>query len=317
MQTVYVMRDGQVARFPNLAAAKGEVPEAAVYWVDLVEPTDPERAALVEIGLAPEALADALDWEDRPAARELPEAQVVTFRVFRCEGGDFDIHPLHVLVKAPVVATIRSGPDPGVETLQGEIARHPAMLSSVGHLTYLVLDAVVDSHFPALDNVEDMLEHLDETILERASTESLPAINQIKRMLLTIRRSVSPERDAVNSLILSRPDFLEQADVDDLRDLYYRLLQVVELAETYRDLLGDSLAAYLANVSNRLSGIMKILTMISTVFLPLTLIVGFFGTNFTHMLPPYEAKWGMPAMLTLMVTVALGMLWWFRRKTWL
>ena len=318
MQLVHVAREGQTVSFPDYATARGQVPDAPVYWIDLLNPTPEEYASLAAAGLQAEVLADALEWENRPALRELPEAAVITFRVFHChqEGEEFAVHPVHVLIAPPVVATIRTCADSWIEGLKAEVTRHPRMLSSVGHLVFLVLDAVVDGHFPALDNLEEMLEVLDGHILEESSTAALPEINKIKRMLLVIRRSVSPERDAINSLLLGRPEYLASGDVDDLRDLLYRMLLVIELAETYRDLLGDSLDAYLANVSNRLNEVMKILTMISTVFLPLTLITGFFGMNFARTWPPYGAGWGAAMVFGGMLGVVGFMLYYFKRKGW-
>jgi len=319
MQKVFVPRDGQLATFPDYHSAHAQLPQAPVCWVDLVDPAPKELAGLAELGLTDQVLADALDWENRPAVRELPEVTAVTFRIFQCQPGEvgLDVRPLQVLIVPPVVVTVRPCPDRWIAQLQDEVARHPRLLSSVGHLVYLVLDAVVDGHFPALDDLEDRLDALDEEILERASTSALPRINEIKRMLLAIRRAIIPERDATNFLLLDRPDYLSERDLDDLRDLQYRTLQVIELADTYRDLLGNSLDAYMANVSNRLNEVMKVLTMVATVMLPLTLVVGFYGTNFARTWPPYEAPWGAAAIFLGMAATAGLMLWWFRRKGWM
>jgi len=318
MQTTYVPANGQVVTYPDLATARREVPDAPVYWLDLLDPTPEEKESLSALGITPEVLADAMQYEDRPGVKELPETTAVTFRMFRFnEAHELEAPPMHLLINPPVVVSIRPCREQWIEQVQGEIMRHPGLLTGVGRAAYLVLDAVIDGHFPILDRLEDRLEEVDEEILEHASTRALPRINHIKRILITMRRAIVPERDAINYLLLTRPEYLTPEDLDDFRDLHYRTLQALELADTYRDLLGNSLDAYMANVSNRLNEVMKILTIIATVFLPLSFVGSFYGMNFAHTWPPFSRWWSTVIVTGGMAAVAGWMLWYFKRKGWM
>jgi magnesium transporter len=190
------------------------------------------------------------------------------------------------------------------------------------YLTYAIVDDVVDNYFPVLEKYGEELDQLEEEVLERPQRSSMTRIHRIKRELMGMRRAVWPKREAVNALLRDPlPEITDDTRVF-LRDCYDHLVQIMDLVETYRDLASSLTELYLSSVSNRMNEIMKVLTLFSAFFIPLSFIAGLWGMNFDHSrsplnMPELEWYWGYPFALTVMATVVLGLAVYFWRKGWL
>lgn len=184
----------------------------------------------------------------------------------------------------------------------------------VGALLYEILDHIVDDYFPVIDALAEEVESVETRIFERFDKSALEDIFGLKKEFLTLRRLIAPERDVVNVLLRRDPPVLPPGSVVFFQDVYDHLIRVLDSIDTYRDLLSSALDAYLSVQNNNLNDIMRRLTVISTIFLPLTFITGFFGMNFESL--PFGNFWVEAVVMGLMLLVPLGMLLYFRWQGW-
>jgi magnesium transporter len=183
------------------------------------------------------------------------------------------------------------------------------------YLAYTLWNAIIEGYFPVLEMYGEQLESLEEEVVLDASNLTLSRIHQLKRELLALRRAIWPQRDAINSLIRDE-SLLISADVRlYLRDCYDRIVQIIDIVETYRELASSLTDVYLSSVSNRMNEIMKVLTIISTIFIPLTFIVGVYGMNFENM-PELKVSWAYFAVWGVMIAIGLSLGYYFWRKGW-
>ena len=190
------------------------------------------------------------------------------------------------------------------------------------YLAYALIDAFIDNYFPVLEKYGERLESIEEDVLSRPEPVLVSRMHEVKRDLLTLRRAIWPLRETVSSLAREPSPFISDETRVYFRDCYDHTIQIIDLLENYRDVASGLMEVYLSSVSNRLNEIMKILTMFTAFFIPLSLIAGIYGMNFNTARSPFnmpELNWylGYPFVLGLMATVALGMVTFFRRKGWL
>ena len=200
------------------------------------------------------------------------------------------------------------------DRLRGGIGR--LRHSGADHLLHALVDAIVDQYFAVLELLGEKIEVLQDLVVSDPNPETLRQIHALKRQLLFLRRAVWPLREAMNNLSRSECPFLQESTKVFFRDVYDHVVQIVDTIETLREMVSASLDIYLSTISYRLNAVMKILTIITTIFMPLTFIVGIYGMNFEHM-PELRWEWGYPAVLALMAAVGVGMLVVFRKKRWL
>jgi magnesium transporter len=190
-----------------------------------------------------------------------------------------------------------------------------------GHLMYAILDAVIDHYFPVLEVFGERLETLEDRILLNPDRAVVGEIHDLKRELLYVRRAVWPQREALNTLVRDEIPHINAEARLYLRDCYDHCVRIIDLVETYREVCSDLMDLYLSSISNRMNEIMKVLTIISTVFIPLTFIVGIYGMNFDtsspYNLPELKWRWGYPLCLAVMVLITIGQVLFFQRKGWI
>lgn len=185
----------------------------------------------------------------------------------------------------------------------------------VDYLAYCLLDAVVDSYFEVLEFLGDQLEEVEEDLLGRPGREVLGRLHQLKRRALLLRKAAWPLREVVSALERQEGGLVRPTTRVYLRDVYDHTIQIMDAADTNRDMLAGMLDLYLSSVSNRMNEVMKVLTIIATLFIPLTFLAGLYGMNFKYM-PELEWPWGYPAVLLVMLVTVMGMLIYFRRHKW-
>ena len=190
------------------------------------------------------------------------------------------------------------------------------------YLAYALLDAAIDSYFPLLEVYGEKVETLEQNVVGQPEFAYITEIHDLKRNLLTARRAVWPQREMLNSLIRDESDFISAETRIFLRDCYDHAIQLIDMIETYREIASGLVDIQLSSISNRMNEVMKVLTIIATIFIPLTFIAGIYGMNFDPDTSPWnmpELRWryGYPVALLAMGTIAAGLLLWFRRKGWL
>lgn len=184
------------------------------------------------------------------------------------------------------------------------------------YLAYSMMDAIVDNYFVVMEKLGERFEEVEDAVVANPTPEILPMIYNVKRDMLFLRKSVWPLREAISRLQRTDSPMVSEATKIYLRDVYDHTIQVIENIETLRDMSASLLDTYLSSLSNRLNEVIKVLTIISTIFIPLTFMTGLYGMNFQFM-PELESPWGYPAILTLMLMVVAVMLAYFRRKRWI
>ncbi len=186
----------------------------------------------------------------------------------------------------------------------------------VDYLLYTLVDVVIDSAFPLLEDLGEQIEVLEEQVLARPNKAILSTLHQLKRDLLLLRRALWPQREVINRLIQHDAELVNATMRPYFSDCYDHAVQVIDLIETYREMLSGMLDIYLSSLSNRMNDIMRVLTVVGTIFIPLTFIVGVYGMNFDHM-PELKWEYGYFIIWGIMIALAVGMLAAFRRKKWL
>jgi len=201
-------------------------------------------------------------------------------------------------------------------------ARGPARDRGTDYLAYAILDAVIDAYFPVLDAYDRQLDELDDEIMESVGVHSLGPLHSVRTDLRLLRRSIGPHREAVNELLRDGHPLISPETRIHLRDCYDHTVQIIDAIDIYRELCSDLREYYVSKMSARTNDIMKVLTIIATIFIPLGFIAGVYGMNFdTHVspwnMPELEWAFGYPMALGLMVVVAGGLVYYFWRKGWL
>jgi magnesium transporter len=182
-------------------------------------------------------------------------------------------------------------------------------------LLYLLSDALVDGFFPILDALGDEIDALEDTVIQNPDRTLMRRVFEVKRVLVQLRKVVSPQREVYNALSRRDYPYIESRTAVYFRDIHDHLVRAFEMIDSYRDLVGNTLDAYLAAISNRLGQVMKQLTVIATIFMPLSFLTGFFGMNFTNI--PYDRWWLFVMLLLVMFSLPVFMLMTFLRRGWL
>ena len=187
--------------------------------------------------------------------------------------------------------------------------------NGVDHLAYSLIDAIVDNYFLILEYVGEEIEDLEEELIVDPKPETLKAIQKYKREMIILRKSVWPLRELISNLQRAESGLIKETTQIYLRDIYDHTIQVIDSIETFRDILSSMVDVYLSSISNRMNDIMKVLTIIATIFIPLTFIAGVYGMNFDYM-PELRWHWGYPAIMLFMALMGIIMFLYFKKRRW-
>lgn len=291
------------------------------FWLDLSAPEPDELARLGKIfGFHPLALEDTEQFAQRP---KLDSYGDYIFLVFygAWRHGPEDAEPLrevHLFISGHYLVTIHRDPLPPLDEQRARLDGRA--LHSEQFLLYRVLDALVDSFFPILGDMDDEIDDLESSVLAGPTEHQLERLFSLKRQLIAMRKVITPQRDLFASSVdqIAELPGLELDERDYFRDIYDHLIRISDLIDSYRDLLSGATDLYLSTVSNRQNDVMKQLTVIATIFLPLGFITGFFGQNFSFLVAHViAAEWTFWVIgLGSMLLTCAGLLVFFRRKGW-
>jgi len=197
------------------------------------------------------------------------------------------------------------------------IAKNPQSLGrGPDYLFHIIIDDIVDNYTPILDRLDEVIDGMEDEVFHQASQRTMARILHLKKDIITVRRIAFYQREMLNRLSRGEFQLITSDEMIYYRNVFDHLVRMTDLADSYRDSVSGLLDAYLSVTSNNLNAVMKVLTIISTVFLPLSVITGFFGMNFQY-IPGATWEYGMLAILLMMVAVSVGMLWVFKRRKWL
>lgn len=277
--------------------------------------------------LHPLLLEDAVNIPQRPKVDEYEgQMMFVAHMVTKQPDADgFLLEQVSLIVGRNYLLTIQEEPElDAFEPVRERIYHNKGIIRQQGtdYLAYALIDAIIDGFFPVLEDYGERLEDLQDEVVSQPTKRTLDKIHRIKRELLLLRRAIWPQRDAINSLIREDSQLISQPVRIYLRDCYDHTVQVIDMVETYRELASNLMDIYLSSISNRMNEVMQTLTVISTIFIPLTFIAGIYGMNFDRSASPLnmpELGWyyGYPLIWAVMLTIALALLIYFWRKGWL
>jgi magnesium transporter len=292
------------------------------FWLDLTSPSDEEIKRLGEIlNFHPLAIEDTLHFEQRP---KLDEYDGYIFMVFygADEHPDYEsdlLHEVHLFVSGQYLITVHRAPLPVLDVQRAKLDRQ--VLHSEQFVLYRVIDALTDSFFPLLAQMDDEIDELEKAMLENPTEAHLQRVFALKRELVTLRKVITPQRDIFARSIdrMAELPGLKLDERDYFRDVYDHLIRISDLVDTYRELLSGATDLYLSTVSNRQNEVMKQLAIVGTIFLPLSFIVGFFGQNFgwlvNRAIAPAWTFWVFG--LGSLVVACVMLFFFFKRKGWL
>jgi magnesium transporter len=287
------------------------------FWLDVVGASDAELQRLGErFGWHPLAVEDTLHFEQRPKLDRYGDHMLLVFYGARQTGAEApQLIEVHVLVSGDWVVTVRREACTALDELRTRLAEQPD--HNEQFIVYRILDALTDTFFPVLAAIDDAIDELEDAIVLRPDDEQLQRLFHLKRGLVTLRRIVTPQRDLAARTIdqIAELPGLEPGTRDYFRDVYDHLIRVSDMVDSYRDLLTSAMDVYLSTVSNRLNSVMKQLTIVATIFLPITALTGFFGQNFAWLVRHIGSRadflgYGVGGVV---LSCAL-LLFWFRRN---
>ena len=299
-----------------------KVDQGAVKWVRVTGLHDVEVLNKVgkAYGLHPLTVEDILNTDQRPKIEVFDNYVFLVAKVLRAGHGDELIRGEQVsfVPGCDFLLSFQEGDEDVFGLVEQRIRRGQGRIRKQGadYLVYALVDSIVDHYFLLLEEMEERIEQLESDLLRGTDSEQLQDTQILKKDLVFLRRSVWPLREVIGGLQRDESELVRPSTQVFLRDVYEHTIQVVDTIESFRDLLAGIQDLSLSALSNRMNNIMRVLTIIATIFIPLTFIAGVYGMNFKHM-PELEWPWSYPAVMVFMLAVGLLMVAYFKKKKWL
>ncbi|MEM2907456.1 MAG: magnesium/cobalt transporter CorA, partial [Candidatus Odinarchaeota archaeon] len=295
---------------------------ATVTWINIDKVADTKVTDSIgkRYNIHPLILEDISNTDQRPKIDVLENYIYVVAKMLYSDT-DKDktvIEQVSFILGQDYVVSFQERPGDVFDHIREMIRHNKGLIRKMGadYLLCSLIDSIVDNYFNICDRLEEKIECLDDELLGQPSQETINEINSLKREMIFIRKAIWPLREVVNILERTGPPLVLQKTIIHLRDVYDHVIQIIDLVETLQEILSSMVDTYLSSISNRTNEVMKILTIIATIFIPLTFIAGVYGMNFRFM-PELELIWGYPLIVGVMFTVSIVMLLYFRRKKWI
>lgn len=269
------------------------------------------------------ALEDVINAHQRAKVEEYPDYLFITARML-IASERLDTEQISAFLGKNYLVTFQELPGDVFDPVRESLRRGRKSLTGVGpdYLAYALLDAVIDAFFPTLERYGEMLDNLEEEVVATPDLACIARIHDVKNDLIQLRRAIWPQREAINTLLRDTHAMVTDNTRLHLRDCYDHTVQIIDLVEVYREIASGLTDLYVSGVSNRMNEVMKVLTIIATIFIPLTFVTSIYGMNFNTQvshwnMPELNWRYGYLAVWTVMLAVAIGMFYFFWRKGWL
>jgi magnesium transporter len=296
------------------------ITEDHVVWIDLCGLGDePVRRQLGEIfDIHPLALEDVVNVPQRPKAEAYYQQHLVITRMAKAAESGLDVEQVSLFIGPHYLLTIQEREGDVFDPVRVRIRAGKGLIRRSGpdYLAYALIDAVLDGYYPVLEQLGDRLQAIEERILHEIRPSSQRSIHRIRRDLLVLRRAVWPQREAIGALVREDSPLITPKVRQYLRDCLDHAVQILDVIDTYRELASSLMDTHISTMGQRTNEVMKVLTIMASIFIPLTFLAGLYGMNFDY-LPELHYTWAYPVLLGVMVLVAIGMLIFFRRRGWL
>ena len=294
----------------------------AVTWINITGIHDMTviEALGKEFNLHPLLLEDVVNTEQRPKMDDYEDYLFIVLKMLYTAKTSRRIQheQLSLILMPGVVISLQEFEEDVFDPVRERIRKAKGRIRTTGadYLMYALIDTIVDHYFHLFEDIGEQVETLQEEVITAPQPQTLNQIQDLKREMIFLRKSVWPLREIISALVRGEPGLVSADVILYLRDVYDHTIQVIDTVETYRDMLSGMLDIYLSSVSNKMNEVMKVLTIIATIFIPLTFLAGIYGMNFKYM-PELEFQWSYPLLWVVMISVFGLMLIYFKRKKWL
>lgn len=294
----------------------------SIDWYDM---RGMHNTALIEkLGSAfdihPLVLENAVDIHQSPKFEEYENGNFIILQALSFDKNEHIIQKQHVAIyfRASFAFTIQETEDDLFESVRKRIQSGKGRIRHRGsdYLVYALMDMIVDNYYMVLEDVENVIEALEDKFIADPDSINRAEIHHLKKELLVLRKSIAPLREAINRFTKTESDLVEERTISFIRDIYNHTIQIMDLIESYRDVLNGLQDLFLTEVSFKMNQVMQVLTLVSTIFIPLMFLSGLYGMNFDN-IPELHWKYGYFALLGLMSLITIGLLFYFREKKWI
>jgi magnesium transporter len=327
IHSLYFTADGQLQTdLPEEEFTAALLDPLGLLWVDFEEtPVALDEKVLINVfGFHPLAVDDALQETHVPKVDDWTSYLYIVLSTVifeKKESSMLDTQELDVFLGKNYMVTHHDKPIAAVQRVWSSVQRDDRHLRrGADHLLYRLVDEVVSQYMPVVDEIDDEIDKIEDEIFNSPGPEILERIFDLKRAVLQLRRIIDPQREVLNRLARDDYEVIDSRERVYFRDVYDHLVRLHDLIESLRDLIGGALDTYLSVINNRMNDIMKTLTVITTMFMPISFVVGFFGMNYFLPVARTDAWTDMPSFiftLTVLVLVPVGMFFWIRRRGWM
>jgi magnesium transporter len=302
------------------------ISEEEVTWIDIQGFGD--RTIMRKVGeifnLHPLLLEDVVNVPQRPKSEPYGDQLLIIVRMVRMgddrENGDLnvDMEQVSMVVARNCLITFQEKHGDILDPVRKRLIANKGIIRKSGadYLAYVIADTIIDAYYPVLEVVGDRLEALEAVVIDNPSPAVLSELNRLKNQLINLRRAIWPQREAINNLVRGDHELISDEVGVYLRDTYDHCIQTSEVAEMYREMVTGLMNTYLSSVANRTNEVMKVLTIMASIFIPLTFMAGIYGMNFEHM-PELKYQYSYGILWFAMGMVASGMIFFFYRKGWI
>lgn len=294
----------------------------SVTWLNVIGLHAPSIITAIgeQYGIHPLILEDILHTDQRPKVEVGDGYVYVVMKMLTYDPANhrIDAEQISLILGKNYVITFQERDGDVLEPLRRRLLNDVGRVRKQGadYLTYAIIDVIVDHYFVVLEQIGEEIEQLERDVLEKPDHSLVQRIQRMKRDLIFLRKATWPLREVIGSMTRDEITLIQQGTQPYLRDIYDHIVQVIDMVENFRDMVSGLLDIYLSSVNNRMNEIMKVLTIIATIFIPLTFIVGVYGMNFDVM-PELHWRWSYPVLLVAMASIIVAMLAFFRIKKWL
>jgi len=312
----------RVAHCQQVADLLGKAP---VTWINVEGLGDADTIKTIGelFQLHPLALEDVVNTHQRPKVEQYDDYLFIVAQMASLATGRLETEQVSMFLGKNFVVTFLEDPGDAFEPVRQHLRLKQGRVrgAATGYLAYALIDALVDAYFPIVEEYGERLDTLEDEVVDRPDRTTIARAHRVKRSLRTLRRAVWPLREVINNLSRNQHELIDAETRIYLRDCYDHTVQIIDIVETYRELDADLTDLYLSSLSNRLNEVMKVLTIIATIFMPLSVIVGLYGMNFDTSspfnMPELHWKFGYPFVWVWMAASTGGMLLFFRHKGWI
>jgi magnesium transporter len=312
-----IFEEKEVASIPDLLREKNN---EGIVWINV----DGLEAKLIEdVGgiydLHPLILEDILNTDQRPKTEDFGNYIYIVLKNFHNQDNvNLPSEQVSIILGKNFILSFKEKETLLFEPIRERLRSNKGRIRKAGpdNLAHALIDNIVDNYFFVLEELEERIEYLEDELVRQTNPVNLQAIHSLKRELILLGKSLWPLREAISTLERTDSELITASTHIYFKDIFDHIIAIIETVDTYREMLSGMLDIYLSTVSNRLNEVMKVLTIIATIFMPLTFLAGVYGMNFKYM-PELEWHFGYFGVLSLMLGVALLMLKYFRNKKWI